>query len=72
MHEHPESPPSEWDLGDWEKVLTIQVGDAYMCRICQNLVMVTRGGVGNLELICCGQLMEKVGLPDVADEGSAS
>ncbi len=66
----PETPPPEWDLGDWEKVLTIQVGDAYLCRECQNLVMVTRGGVGFMELECCGKPMEKVELPGQATEES--
>lgn len=56
----PETPQPEWDLGDWEKVLTINVGTAYACRECGNLVMVTRGGVGVLDLKCCGKPMEKV------------
>ena len=60
MEQYPETPPAEWDLGDWEQRLTILVGASYVCRICQNLVMVTRGGVGNLELVCCGRPMEKV------------
>ena len=68
MSEYPETAPPDWDLGDWERVLTITVGSEYVCRICQNLVMVTRGGVGNLELICCGQQMEEVTLPDAAAE----
>ena len=68
MSEYPETAPPDWDLGDWERVLTIKVGSAYVCRICQNLVMVTRGGVGNLELICCGQQMEEVALPGAAAE----
>ena len=32
MPEYPEAPPPEWDLGEWEKVLTIKVGRAYVCR----------------------------------------
>jgi len=65
MVQPPETPPPEWQLGDWnagdwEKALTIHVGTAYICRICNNLVMITRGGVGVMELICCGKPMEKV------------
>ena len=70
MNDFPETAPPEWDLGDWEKVLTINVGDAFLCRGCQNLVMVTRGGVGIMELNCCGRPMEKVKLPgQAAEEG---
>ncbi len=51
---------SDWDLKDWENALTINVGTAYVCRDCENLVMVTRGGVGVLDLQCCGKKMERV------------
>ncbi|MHC4481685.1 MAG: hypothetical protein ACYS8K_07005 [Planctomycetota bacterium] len=61
MSNLPETPPPEWDLGDWERTLTIEVGSAYACRDCENLVMVTRGGVGIMQLICCGSPMQKVG-----------
>jgi hypothetical protein len=61
MKKLPEKPPPEWNLGDWERVLTIKVGAAYACRRCENLVMVTRGGVGIMQLTCCGQPMDKVG-----------
>ena len=54
------TPEGEWELTDWEQALTIHVGTAYVCRECENLVMVTRGGVGVMELICCGKPMEKV------------
>ncbi|MFH1731417.1 MAG: hypothetical protein ABIF82_07185 [Planctomycetota bacterium] len=60
MRQFPESPPPQWHLDEWEKVLTIHVGTAYVCRQCQNLVMVTKGGVGILDLDCCGKPMEKV------------
>jgi hypothetical protein len=60
MTQFPETPPAEWDLGDWEKVLTINVGVAYVCRECQNLVMITKGGVGIMNLVCCGKPMEKL------------
>lgn len=52
--------PPEWNLGDWEKALTIRVGTAFACHACGNLVMVTRGGVGVMELVCCGKVMEEV------------
>ena len=68
MADFPETAPPEWNLGDWEDDLTIEVGDAYLCRECGNLVMVTRGGVGIMELNCCGKLMEKVDLPGASDE----
>jgi desulfoferrodoxin-like iron-binding protein len=52
--------PPEYDLEQWTQALTIHVGSAYACKTCGQLVMVTRGGVGTLELICCGQPMQKV------------
>lgn len=52
--------PGEGDLEEWEQALSIQVGSSYVCRTCGNVVMVTRGGVGVMELICCGVLMEKI------------
>ena len=64
MADVPETAPADWDLGEWEARLTIEVGAAYVCRKCQNLVMVTRGGVGVMELICCGEPMEKVAPKD--------
>ena len=59
MSNVPETAPSEWNLGEWEQALTIKVGTAYVCRICDNLVMVTRGGIGILDMVCCGQPMEE-------------
>jgi desulfoferrodoxin-like iron-binding protein len=53
----------DWTLDDWERALTLRVGQAYVCRACGNLVMVTRGGVGVLDLRCCGKPMEKVQQP---------
>jgi len=50
-----------WDLGEWEEALTINVGSAYGCRVCGNLVMVTKGGVGVLQLTCCGEAMSRLG-----------
>jgi len=48
----------EWELEAWEKAFTINVGRAYVCRECDNLVMVTKGGVGSLDLKCCNKQME--------------
>ena len=50
----------EWTLDDWTSALTLRVGQAYACRACGNLVMVTKGGVGVLDLECCGKPMEEV------------
>ncbi len=61
MSESNESKGADWYLADWERALTIHVGEAYACRRCENLVMVTKGGIGVLDLVCCGGPMEKVG-----------
>ena len=59
MTDHPETAPTEWQLGEWEKVLTIHVGTTYVCRQCENIAMVTKGGLGVMQLMCCGRPMEK-------------
>jgi hypothetical protein len=51
---------ADWNLDEWEHALTLKVGTAYVCRACQNVVMVTRGGVGVMDLVCCGKPMDKV------------
>ncbi len=56
----PESVPPDWNLGEWETALNIHVGTGYACRDCGNLVMVTKGGVGVMDLVCCGQPMERI------------
>ena len=48
----------EWDLNEWEEALTIHVGTTYACRECGNLTMVTKGGVGVMDMVCCGKKME--------------
>ena len=68
MSDQPEIPPAGWNLGDWEAALTIRVGEAYACHECENLVMVTRGGVGIMQLHCCGRPMVRVG-PTPASQG---
>lgn len=60
MKNVPDNLPPEWNLGEWEGALTINVGTTYVCRICENVVMVTRGGLGVLNLECCGKPMERV------------
>jgi desulfoferrodoxin-like iron-binding protein len=61
------TPGPDWDLGEWESVLTIHVGTAYVCRQCENIVMVTRGGIGVMQLVCCGKPMEKVQRPSAQE-----
>lgn len=63
MASHENEQP-DWELEEWQNALSIQVGSAYICRICGNVVMVTRGGVGVMELICCGASMERVNVPE--------
>ncbi len=64
MSKQPEHSPPEWDLDDWEQALTIHVGSTYVCRECGNVVMVTRGGLGIMDLRCCGKAMELVQAPE--------
>ena len=72
MDDTPTTPPSDWGLGDWESALTIRVGTTYVCRQCENIVMVTRGGVGVLELVCCGEPMEEIEIEDTEEEEDES
>lgn len=58
-NDDPKDAMADYSLDDWEKALTINVGACYVCRLCGNRVMVTRGGVGVLDLVCCGKSMEK-------------
>jgi len=63
-HTHP-----EWTADEWTKTWTIHVGKAYRCTKCSTIIMVTRGGIGTLEPICCGQPMLPVKRPDtIADK----
>lgn len=62
-YQHP-----EWTAEEWLSAWTIHVGRAYRCEKCQTMVMVTKGGVGTLEPICCGEPMKPVERPDsIAD-----
>jgi len=60
MARPPETAPEEWNLGEWEQALTLRVGMTWVCRECGNVVMITRGGVGVMRLVCCGKPMERV------------
>ena len=60
MSDFESTPAPEYDLAQWEKALTIRVGEAWVCRTCGEVAMVTRGGVGSLEMICCGRPMQKL------------
>ena len=58
MTDSPDNGGPEWDLNEWEEALTIHVGTTYACRECGNLAMVTKGGVGVMDMVCCGKQME--------------
>ncbi|MFQ5329763.1 MAG: hypothetical protein ACE5D4_07230 [Thermodesulfobacteriota bacterium] len=54
----------EWSADEWTDEWTIHVGRAYACEACGNMVMVTKGGVGVLEPLCCDGEMSEVEKPD--------
>ena len=54
----------EWTPQEWAAAWNIRVGKAYRCRRCGTMVMATRGGVGNLEPKCCGEMMKEVHRPE--------
>ena len=56
----PEGYSGEWDAEQWRRAWTIRVGVAYGCRVCGSMVMVSKGGVGVLEPVCCGRSMDEV------------
>ncbi len=56
----PENLPEEWNLAEWEGALTLHVGTVYACTRCENLAMVTKGGVGVMEMVCCGAPMRRI------------
>jgi len=59
----------EWTVDEWTSAWSIHVGRAYRCEKCQTMVMVTKGGIGTLEPICCGEPMKLVEHPDtIADQ----
>jgi len=55
---------AEWGQDEWKKAWNVRVGEAYACDKCGAMVMVTKGGVGVLELTCCGQPMVEVEAED--------
>ena len=62
----------EWTVDEWVSAWTIHVGTAYRCDKCATMIMVTKGGVGTLEPICCGEPMKRVEQPDtIADSQEA-
>ena len=48
---------NEWSSEQWEESWTINVGKAFSCEVCGTVIMVTKGGVGVLEPICCEKNM---------------
>jgi hypothetical protein len=54
-------PAPAYDASQWESSLTVRVGESYVCRTCGQVAMITQGGVGNQEMICCSRPMDKVG-----------
>jgi hypothetical protein len=59
--ENEEYTTSEWTHEEWEREWHIEVGTAYACKKCGNMIMITKGGVGAMEPYCCEQLMQRMG-----------
>jgi desulfoferrodoxin-like iron-binding protein len=59
-HDEMEEGHPDWNLEEWEEALTLRVGTAYGCRRCGNVVMVSKGGVGILDLVCCAEQMREM------------
>jgi len=51
---------NEWSSEQWEDSWTINVGKAYSCEVCGTVIMVTKGGIGMLEPICCEKTMKSL------------
>jgi hypothetical protein len=47
----------EWSVSEWSEAWHISVGKAYACNECGTMIMVTKGGIGSLEPICCKKTM---------------
>ena len=62
--EHSLQSTPEWSTEEWTRAWTINVGKAYVCEVCGTIVMVTKGGIGTLEPVCCEQPMKRVEKPD--------
>jgi hypothetical protein len=54
----------EWNPDQWKKAWSIHVGKAYACKTCGSMIMVTKGGTGVLQPICCGKPMREIVQPD--------
>lgn len=48
----------EWSMEDWLSAWHIGVGRVFACQECSNMIMVTKGGTGNLEPKCHGKKMK--------------
>ena len=59
----------EWSTEEWQAAWSIYVGRAYRCQECGSMIMCTKGGVGNLEPICCGRPMVEVKPPEPEKRG---
>ncbi|MDP6523578.1 MAG: hypothetical protein QGH15_05085 [Kiritimatiellia bacterium] len=69
MNEFSEAQTPDWDLAVWKESLSIHVGTTYACHDCGNLVMVTKGGIGVMDMTCCGKQMEQFAGPRSPDSG---
>jgi len=59
----------EWTMQEWQAAWSIFVGHAYRCGDCGSMVMCTKGGIGNLEPLCCGKPMLEVKRPEPDKRG---
>ena len=62
----------DWTTDEWMNAWTIRVGRAYRCLVCDTLVMSVKGGVGMLELLCCGKRMSPIEDPDSIRDADAA
>jgi hypothetical protein len=59
----------EWTTREWQAAWSVYVGRVYRCEVCGSMIMCTKGGVGNLEPICCGKPMVEVKRPRPDERG---
>ena len=59
----------EWSTEEWHAAWSIYVGRVYRCEQCGSMIMCTKGGVGNLEPICCERPMVEVKPPQADRRG---
>jgi len=60
----------EWSTSEWKNEWNIHVGTVFYCEKCGYIAIVTKSGVGNLEPLCCGEVMKMVENPDALLNGS--